>query len=245
MNITRRRAQEGLKRLFDVVAAMAGLIVLAPLLGLIALLVRLDSEGPALFRQERIGRNGQPFTIYKFRTMSVGSSDGDYLRQLNLLIHGDPAAGGRKQPYRKIGYDPRITRLGRWLRATYLDELPQLWNVLRGDMSLVGPRPHVRLEVAAYSARQRGRLAVRPGITGLWQLQGKQTATFDEMIEQDLEYIAQWSFWLDLRIIFGTLREVISAALPQRSQKRDMVRQGTDDEGHSPSMVHPSSYVRR
>lgn len=218
MKTTRHRTQDILKRVFDIIVALIGLIVLAPLFALIAILVRLDSKGPALFKQERIGRDGRPFTIYKFRTMAAGSSEGDYLRQLDLLIHGDPAAGGRKRPYRKISHDPRITRLGRWLRLTYLDELPQLWNVLRGDMSLVGPRPHVRLEVDAYTERQRGRLAVRPGITGLWQLEGKQTATFDEMIEQDLDYIAHWSFWLDLQIIFGTLGQVLSAALSRSTQ---------------------------
>jgi lipopolysaccharide/colanic/teichoic acid biosynthesis glycosyltransferase len=223
-----------IKRGFDVVVALVGLIVLALPLALVAILIRLDSKGPVIFRQERIGQNSVPFTIYKFRTMAAGNNEGDYLRQLALLIHGDPAADGHKQPYRKIDTDPRITRLGYWLRRTYLDELPQLWNVLRGNMSLVGPRPHVQLEVDAYDARQRGRLAVRPGITGLWQWQGKQTATFDEMIAQDLEYIANWSFWRDIRIIAGTLGQLL-AVVPRRQRTTDD-RQRTTDGG--PSSVH-------
>jgi len=248
---TSRRLQEHLKRLFDFFAALIGLIVLAPLFALIAVLIRLDSPGPAVFRQERIGRHGQPFMIYKFRTMVANNSESDYLRQLALLIHGDPAAGGRKRPYRKIGYDPRITRVGRWLRLTYLDELPQLWNVLRGEMSLVGPRPHIRLEVDAYTPRQRGRLAVRPGMTGLWQLQGKHSATFDEMIEQDLAYIANWSFWLDIRLILGTLVQVLATILLRMKVRRNGFSregEGSQHTGHeqlsSPTAQHPSSAER-
>jgi lipopolysaccharide/colanic/teichoic acid biosynthesis glycosyltransferase len=197
--------QQAFKRFFDILLSLAGLVILSPLLALIALAVRLDSPGPALFSHLRIGKGGRPFVLYKFRSMLPGGDDSAYLRYLHALIHSDLAGPARGLPYRKLDADPRLTRLGRLLRCSYLDELPQLFNVLRGEMSLVGPRPHVPFEVAHYTPEQRRRLAVCPGLTGLWQVDGKAECTFGELVRLDLDYIDRWSLWLDLHILFKTL----------------------------------------
>lgn len=198
--------QLALKRALDLAGSAAALILLAPFLGGLALAIKLDSPGPALYRQQRIGKDGLPFTLYKFRSMAAGSDETAYLRYLQELIASERSGTSRGQPYRKPGQDPRVTRLGRLLRRYYLDELAQLINVWRGEMSLVGPRPHVRLEVEQYTPQQRQRLAVRPGLTGLWQVHGKGSCTFSELIECDLDYLANWSLWLDLKILLATLR---------------------------------------
>jgi exopolysaccharide biosynthesis polyprenyl glycosylphosphotransferase len=199
-----RRAQldRAAKRLLDIVGAAVLLVVLAPLLGLIALLVRLDSPGPVLFRQERIGQGGRPFTVLKFRSMYVDADPHVHARYVIERIR----AG---QPLLKLQRDPRITRVGRFLRATSLDELPQLWNVLRGEMSLVGPRPALAYEVALYSEAQRERLRVKPGITGLAQLHSRGRGTLAEYIQHDLDYVARWSIWLDLSILVRTVPAVL------------------------------------
>jgi exopolysaccharide biosynthesis polyprenyl glycosylphosphotransferase len=193
--------QGGAKRAFDIVVAAALLLVLLPLFALIALLIKLDSHGPVLFRQVRTGKDGKPFVFLKFRGMVA---DAEQRRaELEALNEADG-------PIFKIRRDPRVTRVGRVLRRTSLDELPQLWNVLRGDMSLVGPRPPLPDEVARYAPWQRGRLAVRPGLTGLWQVSGRSLLGFEQMVMLDLEYIACWSLALDLRIVLRTIGAVLS-----------------------------------
>jgi exopolysaccharide biosynthesis polyprenyl glycosylphosphotransferase len=190
-----------IKWLLDVLVAGAALVVLAPLCLLIALLIRLDSPGPAVFRQTRVGRHGRLFTFYKFRSMHVGAE-----KLLEDLRQHNEVDG----PIFKMRNDPRVTRVGRWLRRTSLDELPQLINVLKGDMSLVGPRPAVPDEVAKYAEWQRARLAVIPGITGLWQVSGRSQLTFDEMVRLDLEYMERRSLVLDLMILLRTVPAVLS-----------------------------------
>jgi lipopolysaccharide/colanic/teichoic acid biosynthesis glycosyltransferase len=196
-----RRIELGLKRGLDLFGALALLAVLAPTLGAVALLVRLIDGRPVLFRQQRAGAGGAAFTILKFRTMEKGADElRESLRDLNE-IGGNGAF--------KLTRDPRITRLGRILRKTSLDELPQLINVVRGDMSLVGPRPHPFDDVARYDAWHHERLAMKPGITGLWQVSGRSDTEFDRWVMLDLEYIHGWSLALDLRILAKTPRAVL------------------------------------
>jgi exopolysaccharide biosynthesis polyprenyl glycosylphosphotransferase len=190
------------KRTLDLTAAIAGLLILSPLMAMIALAIRIDSPGPIIFRQTRCGKDGRPFTFLKFRGMVADAEarQGE-LEQFNEV----------DGPIFKMKHDPRVTRVGRILRKTSLDELPQLWNVLRGEMSLVGPRPPIPTEVAQYSAWHRGRLATVGGITGLWQVSGRSGLTFDEMVQLDIGYIEQWSIWLDLRILVRTVLAVLLA----------------------------------
>ncbi|RMF27109.1 MAG: undecaprenyl-phosphate glucose phosphotransferase [Chloroflexi bacterium] len=195
------RWQERFKRAMDVVLASLALLVLSPLMGLIALLIRLDSPGPALFRQVRVGKNGRRFVIYKFRSMHIGAEA--ERRRLAALNEADG-------PLFKIRDDPRRTRVGRWLRRTSLDELPQLFNVLRGEMSLVGPRPPLPEEVRQYQEWHKRRLEVRPGITGLWQVSGRSELTFDEMCLLDIYYIEHWSPALDVKILLRTIPKILT-----------------------------------
>jgi lipopolysaccharide/colanic/teichoic acid biosynthesis glycosyltransferase len=186
----------------DVVLAGALLLVLAPLLLLVALSVGATSRGGILFRQERIGRDGQPFVMFKFRTMQAG---GHHLR--DLFRHHDEGNG----VLFKIRNDPRVTPIGRLLRRFSLDELPQLLNVLRGEMSLVGPRPALPEEVAMYSPLVRRRLLVKPGLTGLWQVSGRSDLSWADSVRLDLHYVDNVSLRLNLRILFRTARAVVSA----------------------------------
>jgi exopolysaccharide biosynthesis polyprenyl glycosylphosphotransferase len=183
------------KSLFDRTAALLGLILLAPLLAGVALAVRLTSSGPALFRQVRVGKDGREFMVYKFRTMVVDAE----ARKVELLERNE-----QDGLLFKIRKDPRITAVGRWLRRYSLDELPQLINVLRGDMSLVGPRPPLREEVDRYGADVHRRLVVKPGLTGLWQVSGRSDLSWDETVRLDLRYVENWSLLLDLQIIWKT-----------------------------------------
>lgn len=184
------------KRALDVVGSAFLLIITSPLFAVLALFVRLDSPGPILFRQERVGVHGRPFRVVKFRSMcSNAEQQLEELRELNI-IEGHAF---------KLNDDPRITRVGQILRRTSLDELPQLWNVLHGEMSLVGPRPPLPCEVAEYDIWHRRRLSMKPGMTGLWQVGARREARFDRWVEKDLEYIDTWSLWLDLKIIFRTV----------------------------------------
>ncbi len=189
-----------IKRGMDVVGAVVGLTLGAPLLALIALAIRLDSPGPLVFRQTRVGAGGKVFEMYKFRSMRVGAeAELGRLRELN-------EADG---PLFKIRADPRITRVGRFLRRTSLDELPQLWNVLRGEMSLVGPRPPIPAEVSRYMEWHKKRLQVRPGITGLWQVSGRSLLSFDDQVLLDIYYIENWSLWLDFKVLLRTIPQVL------------------------------------
>jgi lipopolysaccharide/colanic/teichoic acid biosynthesis glycosyltransferase len=196
-------------RALDIVVAGVALLVLSPLLLVVAILVRRDSRGPALFRQERIGRDLKPFRVVKFRTMRAGVAADPHRAYVEEMIREESEAEGRQKPMMKLQEDPRITKIGHFLRKTSIDELPQLWNVLRGDMSLVGPRPPIRYEVDAYPARAYRRFAVRPGLTGLWQVSGRGLVTFSEMIDLDIEYVERRSLWLNLKIIFLTVPTVL------------------------------------
>ncbi|MCL6520217.1 MAG: sugar transferase [Armatimonadetes bacterium] len=189
-----------IKRCLDVVISLMMLIILAPLMLLVALAIKLESEGPIIYKQTRVGKNGREFTFYKFRSMF---RDAD--KRLAELRHLNEADG----PIFKIKNDPRITKVGRIIRKTSIDELPQLFNVLKGDMSLVGPRPPLPVEVAQYTARDRQRLNVIPGITCLWQISGRSNIGFDRWVELDLEYIRNQSLWLDLKILLLTIPAVI------------------------------------
>jgi exopolysaccharide biosynthesis polyprenyl glycosylphosphotransferase len=189
------------KHVLDRTVAALALLVLSPLLLALALAIRIESPGPAFFRQTRIGRDDAPFTIWKLRTMScdAGTAGPD-------LVALNEASG----PLFKIRQDPRITRLGRWLRRTSLDELPQLINVALGQMSLVGPRPALPSEVAAYLPDVRHRLVVRPGITGLWQVSGRSDLSWEETVRLDQQYVDNWSLLLDARILLRTAGAVVS-----------------------------------
>jgi len=184
-----------IKRLIDILLAGGGLLLLSPLLALIALLIRFGSKGPVIFRQVRIGKDGTPFTFYKFRSMFLGA---DVLKPTLLALNE------ADYPLFKIRNDPRVTGVGRLLRKTSFDELPQLWNVLRGDMTLIGPRPHLPEEVEHYTERQAARLSVQPGITCLWQVSRRVGENFEEWIEMDLEYIRRRSWKTDLVILWKT-----------------------------------------
>jgi lipopolysaccharide/colanic/teichoic acid biosynthesis glycosyltransferase len=179
------------KRLIDLALGVPAAILTAPLVGLLCLLIRLESRGPALYRQTRIGMNGQPFEIFKLRTMVTGA---EFIGAGLAIQQGDD----------------RITRLGAWLRRYSLDELPNLWNVVRGEMSIVGPRPTVPVQVEQYTERQRGRLAVRPGITGWAQVNGRASLPWSERIELDLWYVEHESLALDLRILGSTVGMVLA-----------------------------------
>lgn len=190
-----------LKRATDLLVSAVALLVLAPVFLIIGLAVKLDDGGPVFFSQTRLGLYGRPFRMWKFRSMVV---DAERIRR--QLLQFNEMSG----PVFKIRNDPRITRVGRFLRATSLDELPQLWNVLLGDMSLVGPRPPIPHEVDEYDPKHRRRLSVKPGITCLWQISGRNEVDFEEWMELDLEYIDNWSYWNDLKILLKTVPAVLS-----------------------------------
>jgi lipopolysaccharide/colanic/teichoic acid biosynthesis glycosyltransferase len=200
-------ARSAAKRAVDVVGAALLMVVLAPLALLIAAAIRLDSRGPVLFRQRRVGLLRRPFTVLKFRSMAHGCDDSPHREYVSGLVTGatEESNGG----VYKLVDDGRVTRVGGWLRRTSLDELPQLWNVFRGEMSLVGPRPPLPYEVEQYEERQHERLTCRPGLTGLWQVSGRNQLSYRSMVELDLEYISKWSHWLDLKILVRTLPVVL------------------------------------
>ncbi|WP_433172105.1 sugar transferase [Actinoallomurus sp. CA-150999] len=191
-----------LKHTVDRLIALVALLILAPVFVALAIAVRLSGPGPVFFVHERIGIDGKPFRMWKFRSMRVGADD-----QLTDLLR---THGRADEPFFKVPDDPRVTRIGHWLRRWSLDELPQLWNVALGQMSLVGPRPQVHAEVALYTSRERGRLAVRPGLTGLWQISGRSTLPWQHAMELDLRYVEEWSLRLDLSILFKTLGAVVN-----------------------------------
>jgi lipopolysaccharide/colanic/teichoic acid biosynthesis glycosyltransferase len=208
-----RLLSRALKRTIDVLGSALGLLLLSPVLVVIALAIKLSSPGPILFRQTRIGRYGVPFTFLKFRSMHTGNDPRIHMEYVKQLIGGNtsPDAAETNGKVYKITADPRLTRVGRFLRKTSLDELPQFLNVLRGDMSMVGPRPPIPYEFEAYDVWHRRRLLeVRPGITGLWQVSGRSRIPFDDMVRLDLRYAKTWSLWLDLQILLRTPRAVFS-----------------------------------
>ena len=189
------------KRLLDIVGSAIGLVLTSPLLLATAIVLRFGDGPPVLFRQTRVGLHGRPFTIYKFRTMVRGAEEQlDDIRHLNE----------RDRVAFKATNDPRMTPVGAWLRKTSIDELPQLWNVLTGSMSLVGPRPPLPAEVEEYDVWHRRRLSMKPGITGLWQVEARHEPDFDRWVEHDLVYIDGWSIWLDIKILLKTLPALVA-----------------------------------
>jgi exopolysaccharide biosynthesis polyprenyl glycosylphosphotransferase len=210
-----RRPMLIVKRAIDVVGSTVMLVLCSPSFLVIALAVKLSSKGPVFFRQRRVGQYGRSFTFLKFRTMYVNNDPSVHKEFVTKLIasreHGSEAGSGEK--VFKIRDDKRITRVGGFLRRTSLDELPQFLNVLWGDMSLVGPRPPIPYELAAYQTWHRRRLLdVKPGITGLWQVTGRSRVKFDEMVRLDLRYATTWTPWLDLRILVRTPLAVIKGS---------------------------------
>ena len=200
-----------LKRTSDIIIAALALILAAPLWLLIALLIKLGSRGPILYAQERVGMDGRMFLCYKFRTMNLGADSKLHREYQKQFIAGSAAAnlGDGERPVYKFQSDARITRVGRLLRRTSLDEVPQLFNVLRGEMSVVGPRPPISYEVEHYEMWHRKRLDMKPGLTGLWQVSGRNRMPFEEMVKLDLYYIENWSLLLDLKIILRTVFVII------------------------------------
>jgi exopolysaccharide biosynthesis polyprenyl glycosylphosphotransferase len=190
-----------LKRLLDLAGAAFLLMVLSPILSLLALLIRLDSPGPVLFKQFRIGKWGKPFQIYKFRSMYIDAEARKTALSASNEMHGGVTF--------KMKQDPRITRVGRYIRRASIDELPQLWNVLRGDMSLVGPRPPVPVEVSQYTLSDRRRLEVKPGITCIWQVSGRSDIPFAQQVELDAAYIESQSLWMDIKLLLKTIPAVL------------------------------------
>jgi lipopolysaccharide/colanic/teichoic acid biosynthesis glycosyltransferase len=208
----RRRWQQGVKRALDLVIGGTALVMFSPLMLAIAAIVRWTSAGPALVRQERVGEHGRVFRMLKFRTMHVDASHDIHEKYVHQYIRGGtvlPAAG--QSPIYKLVADPRVTRVGRLLRRSSLDELPQFWNVVKGEMSLVGPRPPLPYEVKWYRIWHNRRVMdAKPGMTGLWQVQGRSRTTFDEMVRLDLRYVRNQSLWNDIKILMATPRAVLS-----------------------------------
>jgi exopolysaccharide biosynthesis polyprenyl glycosylphosphotransferase len=190
------------KRAFDLCVSTVVMLILSPVLAAVAIAIRLDSRGPVFFKQRRVGLQGRTFEIYKFRSMYVDAE----ARLESLRAHNEMSG-----PVFKMRDDPRITRVGRFIRKTSLDEFPQFWNVLRGEMSIVGPRPPLPAEVRQYKRWQRRRLSVKPGITCVWQISGRNNIDFERWMELDLEYIDQWSLWNDLQICLKTIPAVLGS----------------------------------
>jgi Undecaprenyl-phosphate galactose phosphotransferase WbaP len=202
LQTTQRLIQPGnlaVKRIFDLVLGILIGLVLLPILAVIALVVVIDSPGPAFFGQRRLGKGGKEFTAWKYRSMATDAED-----RLEKLLAEDPMARKEWEASRKLRSDPRVTRMGRFLRRTSLDEFPQLWNVIRGEMSLIGPRPIVEEEVEMYSHYYKLFSSVKPGMTGLWQVSGRSDLDYSERVALDVYYIRSWSVWLDLHILFRT-----------------------------------------
>ena len=204
----------GIKRMMDVSGSLALLLLLSPVFFIIAAAIKMTSRGPVLFRQQRVGEHGTPFTFLKFRSMYINNDASQHKEYVRQLIAGQAAkhsANGEGEGVFKLTNDPRITAVGNFLRRTSLDELPQFVNVLRGEMSLVGPRPPVPYEVENYATWHRRRLLeAKPGITGLWQIHGRSRVGFDDMVRLDLRYASQSSPWVDLKILLQTPKAVIA-----------------------------------
>lgn len=202
-----------IKRMIDVTASVVGLLLCSPLFLVIAVAIKLSSRGPVFFRQQRVGRYGTPFSFLKFRSMQINNDPHVHKQYVEQLIAGQAERqplNGNGQGVYKLTNDPRVTRVGALLRRTSLDELPQLWNVLKGEMSLVGPRPAIPYEVEAYQIWHRRRvLEAKPGITGLWQVSGRSRVKFDDMVRLDVRYALVRSLWLDLKILVLTPKAVI------------------------------------
>ncbi len=196
------------KRVFDLLVASLMLIVISPVMLVVALLIKKNSSGPVLFAQERLGRDGKPFKFYKFRSMEHNSDDAIHRQFVAMFIGGEDdgcADTNSGDHVYKMKTDPRVTGIGALLRKTSLDELPQLFNILMGDMSLVGPRPPIAYEIENYQPWHMERLKAVPGLTGLWQVSGRSTVSFEEMVRLDIRYINNWSPWQDFIILLKTI----------------------------------------
>ena len=201
INIANQNRYEKIKRFFDICLSFAALVVLSPLLLVIAILIYLEDKGPVIYSQTRIGKDGRAFKLYKFRSMCVDADE--KLKDLQKLNERDG-------PVFKIRDDPRVTKIGKFIRKTCIDELPQLVNIIKGDMSIVGPRPPLPNEVEQYNSYQKQRLLVVPGLTCYWQIQKGEETTFDEWVELDLKYIKERSILLDFRLILLTFKVILS-----------------------------------
>lgn len=199
--VNARKGYLGAKRCIDFIGALCGLILLSPVFLIVAVLIKYeDRKGSVLFKQIRIGKDGKEFYMYKFRSMVIDAEE-----KLKGLLEYNEVSGAMF----KMKEDPRITKIGKFIRKTSIDELPQLINVLKGEMSLVGPRPPLQREVKVYTSYDKQRLLVIPGCTGLWQVSGRNNLGFEEMVELDLKYIKERNFWYDIRIIFKTIKIMI------------------------------------
>lgn len=211
-----RKVLSAIKRAMDVAGSLMALLILSPIFLAVAIAVKLSSNGPIFFRQERVGQYGMPFTFLKFRSMRVGNDASAHRAYVKQLIAGEAerkGSDGASKGIFKLTNDPRITRVGSFIRRTSLDELPQFINVLRGEMSLVGPRPAIGYEVDAYDIWHRRRiLEAKPGITGLWQVFGRSRVKFDDMVRLDLKYATSWSPWMDIKILLRTPVAVLFGA---------------------------------
>jgi lipopolysaccharide/colanic/teichoic acid biosynthesis glycosyltransferase len=211
-----KRPQLGVKRAMDILGSLFALGICTPLLFMIALAIKVSSKGPIVFRQQRVGQYGQRFTFLKFRSMRIDNDASAHKEYVTKLIAGRASReslNGKGEGVYKLANDNRVTPVGKLLRKTSLDELPQLLNVLKGEMSLVGPRPAIPYEVAAYQTWHRRRiLEVKPGITGLWQVNGRNRIKFDDMVRLDLQYAKSWSPWLDIKILMRTPCAVLKGA---------------------------------
>lgn len=194
------------KRTFDIAVSLIALIILAPLIAVFAIMVRLQDGGAAFFSQTRYGLHGRTFKCYKLRSMSIDAAE-----RLERLLETNPELRREWQSAQKLQNDPRITPLGNFLRKSSIDELPQLWNVLRGDMSIVGPRPIVKNEIQKYGDNYRYYTAVRPGLTGLWQVEGRADTTYDARVDMDVKYVRTRSFFNDVWIVLKTIPAVLAS----------------------------------
>ncbi len=207
------RFKVSLKRAIDVIGSIIGILIFMPVMLITAVIIKATSPGPVIFRQIRLGKHGSPFTFYKFRSMYVDMDDQIHREYIKNFINGDHAKvnqGDEEEPLYKIKADPRVTRVGRFIRKTSIDELPQFFNVLKGDMSLVGPRPPLSYEVEKYQPWHLRRiLDMKPGITGLWQIEGRSKTGWDDSVRLDVRYIQNWSLLFDLKILFRTVKDVL------------------------------------
>ena len=187
---------EAIKRLIDIICSFVGILVLSPLFIIIAIIIKFTSKGPVFFSQKRVGRNGKEFDMYKFRSMVVNAEE---------LKEKLAAQNEMSGPMFKMKDDPRVTKVGKFIRKTSIDELPQLWNVLKGDMSLVGPRPSLPKEVAQFDEWMYKRLEVKPGLTCYWQVSGRNNIDFEDWMKLDIRYVEEKNFWIDIKLIFKTV----------------------------------------
>ena len=187
---------EAIKRLIDIICSFVGILVLSPLFIIIAIIIKFTSKGPVFFSQKRVGRNGKEFDMYKFRSMVVNAEE---------LKEKLAAQNEMSGPMFKMKDDPRVTKVGKFIRKTSLDELPQLWNVLKGDMSLVGPRPSLPKEVAQFEDWMYKRLEVKPGLTCYWQVSGRNNIDFEDWMKLDVKYVEERNLWIDIKLIFKTV----------------------------------------